>query len=220
MKKPAALIFDLDGTLLDTADDLGGALNQVLQSHGHAQVPAASYRPIASHGANALLKLGWPHPLEEKQLLTLRSELLDAYAANICQHTRTFDGVSALLDWCEQQKVPWGIVTNKPIDLTNKLLPHLPELDACGVVYGGDSFSYKKPDPRPLLHAAEALKVEPSACWYIGDAERDIQAANAANMLSVCANWGYIEKGEDTQAWKADLYQDTPLILLSSICNI
>ena len=196
MTAPAALLLDLDGTLLDTAPDMGGALNLLRAEHGLEPLPAATIRPVVSHGAMRLVRLGFP-AAEGDAFESLRLRFLELYAANLALGTRLFPGFDAVLDALESRGQPWGIVTNKPGWLTDPLLASL-GLDrraACAV--SGDTVAERKPHPLPLLHAARLIGVDPAACVYVGDAERDIQAGRAAGMTTVVAAYGYIERDED-----------------------
>lgn len=207
-----AFIFDLDGTLLDTADDLGAALNSVLSAHDQPTVCANVYRPAASNGAVALLEAGfgqhWPtHPQQD----ALRQQLLTAYADNIATHSQCFTGIAQLLIALEQQQIKWGIMTNKPEFLTTPLVAAISELSDAQAIVCGDTLNVAKPSPLPLLHTAQLLDVDPSRCLYVGDAERDIIAAKAANMHSATALWGYIPSEEEALGWQADFNWQSPI---------
>lgn len=205
-----AFIFDLDGTLVDTADDLGAALNKVLHS---ADLPAVSeqmYRPAASNGANALLEVGFAELWPQQDQLARRQQLLDSYAQDIAVHSQCFAGVERLLRELELQGIKWGIMTNKPGFLTDALVSQIDSLASAQAVVSGDTLEVAKPSPLPLLHAAELLAVDPARCLYIGDAERDIQAAKAANMASATALWGYIPSIAQAHSWQADFNWQTP----------
>lgn len=198
------VLFDLDGTLLDTADDLGAALNHVLTSKGLETVSRERFRPVASDGALGLLTLGFGDRLNEFDFAQLRAQFLSFYENNIAVHTRLYDGVANLLSFLDNNEIPWGIVTNKPIGLTNVLLPHFKQLETSRVNIGGDSLPTRKPDPAPLLHACSFLNIESTQCIYVGDAPRDIEAGNAAKMYSVIALWGYILDKSICNSWSAD----------------
>ena len=200
MTPPVALLLDLDGTLLDTAPDMGGALNLLRTEHGLEPLPAEAIRPVVSHGAMRLVRLGFP-AAEGDAFESLRLRFLELYAANLAVGTRLFPGFEAVLDALESRGQPWGIVTNKPGWLTAPLLTAL-DLDrraACAV--SGDTVSERKPHPLPLLHAASLIGVDPAACVYVGDAERDIQAGRAAGMTTVVAAYGYLGPDEDPLQW-------------------
>jgi phosphoglycolate phosphatase len=199
--RPAALLLDLDGTLLDTAPDMGGALNLLRAEYGLDPLPAATIRPVVSHGAMRLVRLGFPGA-EGDAFESLRLRFLELYAANLAIGTRLFPGFDAVLDTLEGSGLPWGIVTNKPGWLTAPLLAAL-GLDtraACAV--SGDTVAERKPHPLPLLHAAQLVGVDPADCVYVGDAERDIQAGRAAGMTTVVAAYGYLSDDEDPRQWQ------------------
>jgi len=199
--RPSALLLDLDGTLLDTAPDMGGALNLLRAEHGREPLAAEVIRPVVSHGAMRLVALGFPEAAGDA-FEALRLRFLEIYAANLAVGTRLFPGFEAVLDRLEALGLPWGIVTNKPGWLTDPLLATL-GLDrraACAV--SGDTVAERKPHPLPLLHAARLVGVEPERCIYVGDAERDIQAGRAAGMTTVVAAYGYLAVGEDPLQWQ------------------
>lgn len=203
INKPKAILFDLDGTLLDTAKDLGNALNHVLKIHNMPTCEYDTYRDFASHGANGLLTLGFGEQLQGLNADELRQCFLQHYHQNICIDTCPFNGVEALIKHMQQLQIPWGIVTNKPGWLTEQLLPNFEIFSSCAVVVSGDTLPQRKPHPAPLLYAANKINTVASECWYVGDAERDIQAANAANMFSIAADYGYVgDLGSST--WGAD----------------
>ncbi|MFT6898423.1 MAG: 2-phosphoglycolate phosphatase [Paraglaciecola sp.] len=215
--KPKALLFDLDGTLLDTARDLGNALNHVLATHHQPPCDYAIYRNIASDGSKGLLNIGFGSRIHDYNFAQLRQQFLDYYHQAICVETALFCGVGELIQGMDSANIPWGIVTNKPGWLTAKLLPNFSEFENCQVVISGDTFTQRKPHPRPLLAAAKSLNVVPENTWYVGDAKRDIDAAKAANMLSVLASYGYIDTTHQAHLWAADLQVDHPATLLDYI---
>lgn len=214
---PAAVLFDLDGTLLDTAKDLGNALNQVLASCERPTIPFTQYRNIASDGAKGMLELGFGDEIKEYDVSQLRQQFLDYYEQNICVDTTLFTGVQNVIESLQECNTPWGIVTNKPGWLTDLLLPHFSAFDKCQIVISGDTLAQRKPHPLPLIHAAQQLNVDPCTCWYVGDAQRDIEAANAANMFSVLARYGYVETHLPIASWNADLEISTADMLLRHI---
>lgn len=215
IKKPSAILFDLDGTLLDTAKDLGNALNNILSELERPAVAYETYRNIASDGAKGMLELGFGEDLKTFDFASLRQQFLNYYKNNICVETDYFAGVESLLLALNQKSIPWGIVTNKPEFLTMQLVTSFPLLHNCAVIISGDTLSKRKPDPLPLLHAEEKLALVSPNTWYLGDAQRDIQAANAANMVSVIAQYGYIKNVQQTNDWNADLSIDSPRDLLA-----
>ncbi|WDD96849.1 HAD family hydrolase [Thalassomonas actiniarum] len=211
------VLFDLDGTLLDTANDLGAALNHVLEQHDMAQVPPEAFRPVASDGAKGLLELGFGDTLTELDYEQLRQQFLRYYRENIAKHTCFYRGIVPLLTALNERNIPWGVVTNKPIALTQKLLPHYPLFEHCAVTVGGDSLAQRKPHPAPLLYASEQLALAPEQCVYVGDALRDIQAGNDAKMATIVAQWGYIADTDVCRSWQADLLAEDPAQILAFI---
>ncbi len=203
------MLFDLDGTLLDTARDLTDALNELRRQEGLAPLELARVRGLVSHGALALTRLGFPRAAES-ELLSLRDRLLGIYGAALAVHTRPFEGMLELLAHLERERIPWGVVTNKSQALARPLLEALGLARRAGVIVGGDTLPERKPHPRPLLFAAERLGVAPAETVYVGDAERDVLAARAAGMRAVVACFGYIGPGEDPRAWPADAWLASP----------
>lgn len=216
-KNIASVLFDLDGTLLDTANDLGAALNHVLAKYNKPAVAAEKYRPIASDGALGLLNLGFGKEISHYNYDELRQQFLDYYADNIAVHTCLYSGVASLLAKLEANNIPWGIVTNKPEGLTKKLLPHYKEFKHCAVMVAGDTLPQRKPDPAPILYACKQINVDHKHCFYVGDALRDIQAGNSAEMKTFVAQWGYILADETCQTWQADHIIASPTDLLNFI---
>jgi len=211
---PQAVLFDLDGTLLDTAADLGAALNAMLRQRKCAELPFHIIRPLASHGSRGLLQRGFGPGFNADTEKTLRDEFLARYAANIAEHTHYFAGIEALLTALNERQIKIGIVTNKPHAYTMPLLAHFPLLKQLPSIVSGDTLSVAKPHPGPLLLAAEQLKCNAEECWYVGDAERDIEAGNRANMTTIVADWGYIGEADQPEHWGADLRLKQPLDLL------
>ncbi|AMQ42553.1 haloacid dehalogenase [Aeromonas veronii] len=204
------VLFDLDGTLLDTAPDLGAAVNHVLISEGFAPLSDDIIRQTTSHGALGLLKAGLGDELlEELGTTRLRNALLDYYAANLCVGTRPYEGMVDLIEWLDEKQLPWGIVTNKPGFLTEPLLAALPQLASCGVTVSADTLPVRKPDPAPMFFACKKLGVEAAHCLYVGDHVRDIEAGRNAGMRTAVAGWGYLNNEEDPAQWGADLHFDT-----------
>jgi phosphoglycolate phosphatase len=201
MRNHSALLLDLDGTLLDTAPDMGGALNRLREENGLDPLPDATIRPMVSHGSARLVTLGFPAATgDEYERLRLR--FLDLYSRNLAEHTRLFPGIEYLLSELERLGLPWGVVTNKPGWLTDPLLEALDLGRRAACVVSGDTLPERKPHPLPLLHAARQVGVAPERCVYAGDAERDIQAGRAAGMTTVVAAYGYISADEDPLSWQ------------------
>jgi len=205
-----AVLFDLDGTLADTAQDLGAALNRLLQDHGKSPLPYASIRPVASHGARGLINLGFGIDRDHPEFESLRQRFLDYYDTSFADLTTIFDGINNLLQQLAQRDIAWGVVTNKPMRFTDRLVPALPWSVQPGVIVSGDTVGVPKPDPRPLLYAAEKLGVAPDQCIYLGDAERDVEAAIAAGMKPLIANYGYIAETDLPESWGAAGFIDRP----------
>lgn len=204
-----AVLFDLDGTLLDTAPDMVGALNRLRREQGEGSLPLEHVRPFVSHGAKALVQIGFPQATGAA-FEGLRARFLDIYRKQVSRETKIYDGVAEALTHLESAGISWGIVTNKPGWLTEPLLEHLALQHRAGVVVSGDTLEQRKPHPAPLLHAAEKLGAPPAHCVYVGDAERDVQAANAAGMHAFVALFGYIPANERPQDWPASGWLESP----------
>lgn len=210
-----AVLFDLDGTLVDSAVDLLQALNRVLAADGRAPLELPALRPVVSKGSRAMLAVGFADlPAEQREARV--PEFLAAYAEAVAQHSTPFDGVEDVLATIEAAGARWGIVTNKPLYLARDVVASMGWSERCAVLVGGDSLPTKKPEPEPLLHACAVLALPPTAAVYVGDDERDILAARRAGMKSVVALWGYREAHEDPAGWGADRTAATPRDLLRS----
>lgn len=211
------VLFDLDGTLLDTAPDLAHALNRVREEEGEPPLPFARIRPVVSHGSTGLLRLGFGLAPGGARFERLRRRLLEIYQGHLAVDTRLFPGMEEVLGGIEALGLRWGVVTNKPGWLTEPLLAHLDLLPRMACVVSGDSIAQRKPDPAPMLHACTLAGCDAGGCVYVGDAERDIQAGRSAGMRTVVAAFGYIEPGHDPRTWGADAIVDTPAELLGWI---
>lgn len=209
------VLFDLDGTLADTAPDMAAALNQLRAEESLPPLPFAAIRPEVSHGSPAMLKLGFDIATDAPAYPALRQRFLDLYEAQLCRKTVLFPGVPDLLDAIERQSLRWGIVTNKPGWLTDPLLEQLALTSRATCVVSGDTTPNRKPHPDPLLHACQLASTSPAACVYVGDAVRDVQAAHAAGMATVVARYGYIADHEQPDDWGADYLIESPADLLS-----
>lgn len=209
----AGVLFDLDGTLLDTAPDMAAALNALRAEEGLSPMPFHEVRPHVSHGSVRLIQVGFDDP-EPVRFEELRRRFLDIYRGAIAVATRPFEGFDAVLDSLERHGIAWGIVTNKPGWLTEPLLDTIGLLARAGCVVSGDTLPERKPHPRPLLHAASLLGIAPGACVYVGDAERDVQAAVAAGMIPVIALFGYLGEQDDPASWGAQALIGSPIELL------
>ena len=212
----SALLLDLDGTLLDTAPDMGGALNRLRVEAGREPLPLAMIRPVVSHGAMRLVSLGFPEATGA-EFERLRLRFLDLYSQNLAEGTRLFPGMEPVLDELARLGLPWGIVTNKPGWLTDPLLAALGLHERASCVVSGDTLAERKPHPLPLLHAAAIVGVAPGYCIYVGDAERDIQAGRAAGMTTVVAAYGYISADDDPAGWQPTGIVAEPIELLDWI---
>jgi phosphoglycolate phosphatase len=209
----SAALFDLDGTLLDTAPDFVHALNALRAECDLPAMPFAPIRAEVSNGALAVTRVGFPEA-DEPRIATLRDRLLQLYRANIARETRLFPGFEPVLDLLDAHRIPWGIITNKHAWLTEPLLQQLGLFTRAACVLSGDTLQVTKPHPLPLLTAAGRIGIEPARCLYLGDALRDAQAARAAGMTSLGARFGYIGLDEDVSAWPVDGWLDTPFDLL------
>lgn len=206
--RPSVILFDLDGTLVDSAPDLAGAMNRLQQRRGLPLTPYDRLRPHASAGARGLIGAAFGLSPGDDDYEALRVEFLDNYAAAIADKSRLFDGIVAMLDALDHQQIGWGIVTNKAARFTEALVPRLP-LQAARCVISGDSTPFAKPHPAPLLEAARRAGVEHHQCWYVGDDLRDIEAGRAAGMVTVSVGWGYGNPMTPV-AWNADLHATIP----------
>ena len=208
-----AILFDLDGTLLDTAPDLAAALNRVRAAH---HLPALAYsviRPLASHGSFALTRLGFALDDAHPDFEPRRRQLLDEYHAHIADETRPFAGLTEILTALAARGLRWGIVTNKPGWLTTPLLAAVSLGATPGCVVSGDTLTARKPDPAPLRYAAAQLGCAPRECVYIGDAARDVEAGQRAGMATVIARYGYLGADDVPEDWGADVCVATPAAL-------
>jgi phosphoglycolate phosphatase len=196
-------LFDLDGTLLDTAPDMVGALNTLRGEQGCAPLPYEAVRPAVSHGAARILKTGFPDALPDRAA-ALQGRYLEIYRCALSRETQLFPGMERVLDVLAGRRLKLGIVTNKPAWLTEPLLEEMGLRARFDCVVSGDTVAERKPHPLPLLHAAMLAGTAPGECVYVGDAERDIQAAHAAGMHALVADYGYLGADEDSTAWGGD----------------
>ncbi|MEO1574947.1 MAG: phosphoglycolate phosphatase [Pseudomonadota bacterium] len=203
-----AVLFDLDGTLIDTAPDMAGALNDMLVSRGQPEVPFAELRPRVSHGSRALVERGFGS--DDEDLTRARiAEFLAVYAQRVARETQLFAGMERLLVALEERDIAWGIVTNKPGDLSESLLKAIDLWPRLAAHVAGDTLAERKPHPLPLLHAARHIDVAPERCLYVGDAERDIEAGRAARMTTLAVRYGYILPDDCATRWGANHVVDT-----------
>jgi phosphoglycolate phosphatase len=198
-----ALLFDLDGTLLDTAPDFVTALNKQLSLHGREPLPDSAVRTSVTNGSLGLIQTGFGLTPDHHEFEPLRDEFLELYFANLADKTALFDGLAQVLEQCSQQDIPWGIVTNKPSRYTDAVLQQLP-LQGAATVICPDHVAQPKPHPEPMFLACKEIDIAPADCLYVGDHIRDIDAGRAAGMRTIAAAWGYIEAGQNIHQWNAD----------------
>ncbi len=206
------ILFDLDGTLIDTAPDLAYALNQLLQENGLSQKPYEQIKPLVAFGGKALIKFGFECEDSHPQFLKWHQRILEIYTNNIDRSSSTFDGIDALINMLKAQKLHWGIVTNKPENLTHLLLEKLginPDVIVCG-----DTLEFNKPHPAPLLYACAQLAIDPRRCLFIGDDKNDMLAGTNANIKTVAVTYGY---GKVEKNWNYDYLITHPSELLELI---
>ena len=209
------ILFDLDGTLLDTAPDLANALNTVLVENQRSPLPFDDIRPMVSHGGIALVDLGFRLERTDPAFEPLRQRLLEVYRENVSRRTLPFPGITELLDDIEQRGLNWGIVTNKPGWLTEPLLKDLDLFNRAACVVSGDTLDERKPHPAPMLHASKLANSRPEQCVYIGDAQRDIEAGNNAGMQTLVALFGYLQDEDEPRSWNASSMIEHPQDLLA-----
>lgn len=207
------ILFDLDGTLVDSAVDMLNALNVIATREGVLPLPLSSIRPVVSKGARAMLAVAFPDRDAARRELLLQP-FLDVYADAVATHSTPFEGVAEVLDAIEAAGSRWGIVTNKPHYLALGVVASMGWSERSAILIGGDTLARKKPDPDQLFMACETLGVSPDDCVYVGDDERDIIAARNAGMKSVAALWGYREAHEDPRDWMPDAFAEVPLDMI------
>lgn len=202
--KITSVLFDLDGTLLDTAPDMTNALNLLLEEEGKEPLSYEFCRDSVSHGSIAMVRLGFGDQQSADELERRRLQFLHLYEKNLCVDTKLFDGMDKVLDLLEEQQLQWGIVTNKPAFLTVPLLQQLNLFERARTVVSGDTIKQRKPNPEPLYLAANECASLATECIYVGDAERDIEAGNRANMVTLLASYGYIDASQNPAGWGAN----------------
>lgn len=213
----SAVLFDLDGTLIDSAPDLAGAANDLRAVRGLAPLPFDRFRPMVGAGARGMLNVALSVGPEDPQFIALRDEFLRLYEGRMTRETHIFDAVLPVLAALDARAIAWGIVTNKAQRFTQPLVRALGLLERAGAVVSGDSTAHSKPHPAPLLEAARRMGISPEACIYVGDDLRDIQAGRAAGMRTVAAAWGYLGEGDPIGSWGADHIIDFPNDLLKCL---
>ncbi len=214
--RPAAVFFDLDGTLVDTADDLAAPVNHMREARGLKPLPLEEYRPFASAGSRGLLHIGLGATTDDPDYPALRTEFLNRYEQEIAVHSRLFDGMPELLAWLEANGIRWGVISNKLEYLVHRLVQQLGLGHRVALAYGGDTAPRAKPWPDPLKMALQETGLTARQCVYIGDDLRDIQAAHAVDMPAVAAAYGYGNPNEIPQ-WKADHIVTSPQEFLAML---
>jgi len=214
VSRPAVVLFDLDGTLVDSAPDLALAANVQRQRHGLPQLPEHAYRPLVGSGARGMIRVGWGKAPGDEGYEALRQEFMTLYAERLLVRTQVFGAMAQVLDHLDASKQPWGIVTNKAHALAERLVQGLQLAHRSAVLIGGDTTPHTKPHPAPLLEAARRLGVPAHHCVYVGDDHRDVQAGRAAGMTTAAAAWGYLGDTGPVETWGADVVLHTPAALV------
>lgn len=212
-----AVLFDLDGTLVDSAPDLGAAADKMRTDRGLPSLPAERYRPMAGAGARGLLAEAFGLSPEDADFLPMREEFFQNYEAHLTKNTTIFVGIPELIAQLQGLGLPWGIVTNKMARFTNPLVQAMPLFSSAGTVVSGDTTAHAKPHPAPLLYAAQQLNLPASQCVYVGDDERDMVAGLAAGMMTVAATYGYLGAQTDVRQWGAHAVVNSPQALLQCL---
>jgi N-acetyl-D-muramate 6-phosphate phosphatase len=210
-----AVLFDLDGTLIDSAPDLGAAADQMRVARGLPSLPLDAYRPMCGAGARGMLGVAFGITPDAPGFQDLREEFFRNYEQRMTRSTQAFPGIAKLVGALLERGLGWGVVTNKSMRFTGPLTAAMPLFATAGAVVGGDSTPHPKPHPAPLLEAARLLGLQPRHCVYVGDDERDIVAGKAAGMPTVAATYGYLGSTHDVREWKADAHIADPLELLA-----
>jgi len=214
-----AVLFDLDGTLIDSAPDLGAAVDKMRVDRGMSSLPLSHYRPMAGAGARGMIGLAFGFTPEHPEYDALKEEFFRNYEACMTQRTFAFEGVAAMIESLVSRQMPWGVVTNKSKRFAEPLTQAMPLFATSSVVISGDTTPYAKPHPEPLFEAARRLNVDPSRCVYVGDDERDIVAGHAAAMKTVAATYGYLGSRADVVSWQAHAQIDAPLQFLNLLSH-
>ena len=213
MTKPSTFLFDLDGTIIDTAEDLSHALNQLCRHYNKPEVPLSKVVQAYPFGTPGFLKLGLGMGIDDPDYVDKRKEFLRYYEKSIARFSKPYDGILPLLKHIEDKKLTWGIVTNKSYDLAKSLIIDLDLYERTGCLVGGDTTDELKPSPKPLYYACSLLDIATTDCIYVGDAETDIIAAKKAGMQSVAVSYGYHPRHENINSWGADYVANTPFEL-------
>ena len=211
----AAVLFDLDGTLIDSAPDLGAAVDKMRVQRGLPSLPLEQYRPMAGAGARGMIGIAFGITPEHADFEAMKEEFFVNYENCMTERTRVFEGVDDMIAALVSQGLPWGVVTNKSSRFTDPLTSAMPLFATAGTIVSGNTTPHAKPHPEPLFEAARRLSVDPARCVYVGDDERDIVAGLAAGMGTVAATYGYLGQQTDIARWNAHLHIDSPLKLLN-----
>jgi phosphoglycolate phosphatase len=211
----AAVLFDLDGTLIDSAPDLGAAVDKMRVQRGLPSLPLEQYRPMAGAGARGMIGIAFGIKPEHADFEAMKEEFFVNYENCMTERTRIFEGVHDMIAALVSQGLPWGVVTNKSSRFTDPLTSAMPLFATAGAIVSGNTTPHAKPHPEPLFEAARRLSVDPARCVYVGDDERDIVAGLAAGMGTVAATYGYLGQQTDIARWNAHLHIDSPLKLLN-----
>jgi phosphoglycolate phosphatase len=214
MPLPQAVLFDLDGTLIDSAPDLGAAADKMRTDRGLPSLDNTLYRPMAGSGARGMLEIAFGMKPEHPDYEAYKDEFLDNYERAMTVRTAVFDGVHDLLAQLAGLGLPWGVVTNKSQRFTLPLTAQIPMFSSAKAIISGDTTPHAKPHPEPLFEAARRLQLLPERCWYVGDDERDILAGKAAGMATVAAHYGYLGSQDQVHSWGADHIIHSPLALM------
>jgi phosphoglycolate phosphatase len=214
-----AVLFDLDGTLIDSAPDLGAAADQMRVSRGMDSLPLDAYRPLAGSGARGMLAVAFGMTPQDSQFEAMREEFFCNYENCMTLRTYAFEGVAEMIQQLSQAGLKWGVVTNKSARFTDPLTRGMPLFDTASAVISGDTTPHAKPHPEPLLEAARRMGLKPARCIYVGDDERDIQAGLAAGMGTVAADYGYLGDKADTTAWGAHARIKSPIEVLKLLAR-
>tara|TARA_Y100001935_G_C17311796_1_gene517235 strand:+ start:13586 stop:14260 length:675 start_codon:yes stop_codon:yes gene_type:complete len=217
--EPEAVLFDLDGTLADTAPDLAFALNETLKHYGKPQLSLEKIRPVVSYGGMGLIKLGFKIKPTSPDFEEKRQFLLNIYQNNLCLETKLFHGMDKVLDYLEGNNIAWGIVTNKPGWLTNPLMKAMKLEGRTKAIISGDTCKERKPHPDPVLFACRVLGVAARESWFVGDASRDMAAGRAAGCKTIGASFGYIHPEDPIENWDSDYLIREPIQIIDLIKN-
>ena len=212
-----ALLLDLDGTLLDTAPDLVASVNVLLRQQGQAPKDFHLLRPWVSQGGLKMISVAFDIPVDSEEANNLWKQYLIAYQGRIVKETRPFPGCDTVLNWCAEEHISWGIVTNKPEYLTHQIVEQLGLTPTNNCIVCGDTLTVQKPAPDPVLHACQILDVDPKNAIMVGDDQRDITSGKLAGTKTIAAKWGYLVEGDNPDDWQADIVISSPIDIIDWI---